>query len=512
MTTTTAEAVDYTDVEHADVDPIEATTDATEVDVVTLAATLVDIDPRALAANPTNVRTNLGDLGPLAASIAAVGVLEPLVVIPDGSGGHRIVAGHRRNAAAIEADQATVPCIVRPDLAAADATAAVVAMIVENSHRLDLSAQDEARAYEQLAMAGLSAAKIAKRVGHKPAHIKKALAVAGSELAVTAAERYTLTLDQAAVLAEFDGDADAVKALVVTAKKDPGQWDHVVSRLRQDRKAVAARAAAVKALVDAGVTVIDRPSHRDAATRLSNLADDKGKELDAENHAACPGHAAVVDDYDPKRVTYFCVDPVAHGHKSRWGGPASSTTAPAVVNGKMTEEAKAARREVIDNNKSWRAAEPVRRDYIRNLLARKTPPKDALRFVTAEIVAAPDRVGDGKDELLADLLSKPTPTQSWGRTIGAAAVANVTEARLPLLLLAQVAADREQAMDESTWRSVHPSAARWLTFLATTGYTLAPIEQKIVDDDAANPDTGDDPGAEGDDGYADGGDGDPEDA
>jgi ParB family chromosome partitioning protein len=212
----------------------------------------------------------------------------------------------------------------------------------------------------------------------------------------------------------------------------------------------------------------------------------------------------VVDDYDPKRVTYFCVDPAAHGHKSRWGGSTSTASAPTVVNGKMTEEAKAARREVIDNNKAWRAAEPVRREYIRNLLARKTPPKGALRFVTAEIVGAPDLVGDGKDELLADLLSKPTPTQSWGRAVGAAAVANATEARLPLLLLAQVAADREQTMNESTWRSVHSNAARWLAFLAATGYTLAPVEQKVVDAAAADPDAEIDPGAESDEGYDDG--------
>lgn len=310
-----------------------------------LPATLVHIDPRVLASNPANIRTNLGDLGPLAASIAAVGVLEPLVVIPDGDGGHRIVAGHRRNNAAILAEQAAVPCIVRPDLAAADATAAVVAMIVENSHRLDLSAHDEARAYEQLAMAGLSAAKIAKRVGLKPAHVKKALAVAGSELAVTAAERYTLTLEQAAVLAEFDGDDDAVKSLVVTAKKNPGQWDHLVSRLRQDRKAVAAHAAAIKALADAGVTVIDQPSHRDATTRLSELVDGDGNVLTDEGHTACAGHAAVVSEHDPERVIYYCSDPNANGHKSRWQ---QSTQPPTVVNGKMTDEAKAARREVIE--------------------------------------------------------------------------------------------------------------------------------------------------------------------
>ena len=128
------------------VEPLDADLPETAPDAETasqdahLPATLVHLDPRVLAANPANIRTNLGDLGPLAASIVAVGVLEPLVVIPDGNGGHRIVAGHRRNNAAILAEQATVPCIVRPDLAAADATAALVAMIVENSHRLDLSA------------------------------------------------------------------------------------------------------------------------------------------------------------------------------------------------------------------------------------------------------------------------------------------------------------------------------------------------------------------------------------
>ena len=41
----------------------------------------------------------------------------------------------------------------------------------------------------------------------------------------------------------------------------------------------------------------------------------------------------------------------------------------------MTEQAKAARQEVIEGNKSWRAAEPVRREWIRTLLARKTTPK-----------------------------------------------------------------------------------------------------------------------------------------
>jgi hypothetical protein len=104
-----------------------------------------------------------------------------------------------------------------------------------------------------------------------------------------------------------------------------------------------------------------------------------------------------------------------------------------------------------------------------------------LRFVVTEILGSPDRVGDGKDALLVDLLHQPEPSQSWGRAVGSAAAANATEGRLPLLLLAQVAADREQTMSEHTWRHVDRGAARWFGFLASTGYSLAAIEQKVVD-------------------------------
>ena len=73
-------------------------TPATPEPEAAAAATLNYLDPRALAANPANVRRDLGDLSALVASIRSVGVLEPLIVIPDGDGGHLIVAGHRRNA------------------------------------------------------------------------------------------------------------------------------------------------------------------------------------------------------------------------------------------------------------------------------------------------------------------------------------------------------------------------------------------------------------------------------
>lgn len=51
-----------------------------------------------LAQNPDNPRETLGDLDDLAASIAAVGVLQRLLVSPLGDGFYMVVDGHRRYA------------------------------------------------------------------------------------------------------------------------------------------------------------------------------------------------------------------------------------------------------------------------------------------------------------------------------------------------------------------------------------------------------------------------------
>ena len=72
--------------------------------------------------------------------------------------------------------------------------------------------------------------------------------------------------------------------------------------------------------------------------------------------------------------------------------------------------------------------------------------------------------------MLAELLRKPEP-RAWGRSVGDAVDAEVSEGRLPLVLLAQIAADREQTMSEATWRNANPAAARWFTFLGSTHYT-----------------------------------------
>ena len=96
---------------------------------------------------PRNLRLQVGDVAEMAQSMRERGVLEPLIVAPglDEGAGVVLIAGHRRLAAARLAKLATVPTIFRSDL---DSEAQqVIAMLIENGQRADLSATEEARGY-----------------------------------------------------------------------------------------------------------------------------------------------------------------------------------------------------------------------------------------------------------------------------------------------------------------------------------------------------------------------------
>jgi ParB family transcriptional regulator, chromosome partitioning protein len=461
----------------------------------TTPATLVHVDPATLLDHPSNVRDDLGDFDELTASIRQVGVLEPLVVVPTDDG-HRMLTGHRRKAAAIAAGLATVPCYERSDLA--DDRDQVLAMLIENLRRDDLTELEEARGYQQLLDLGLSATKIAKATGSHRTRVRDALAVTESETALATASHHGLTLDQALVLTEFADDDEALATLTNTAVEDPDSVLHVASRIRQERERQAHYERLAAEHNGAGVTVLDqRPDSCGTKALgvpriLDALIDGDDKALDADRHAGCPGHAVWIETsswHDPRPI-YVCVDPQTHGHRNRYGTGGEN---------KPPEEAKAERREVIENNKAWRAAEPVRRDHIRSLLTAGKVPKGSLRFVTAEIMADPAEIGRGSDEMIAQLAgitAEPTDTDlyRWGRAAGPTLEAKASDARLPLVLLAQVAAAREQSMDVHTWRSPTAQAEpRWLTFLAGTGYALSAIEQTVINKMAANDDREENP-------------------
>ena len=98
----------------------------------------------------------------LSESIRALGVLQPILVRPLDSGRYQLIAGERRWRAAKRAGLATVPALVRTTSDQSSLEQAVV----ENLHRNDLNALEEAAAYQQLCDDfGLSHEDVATRVG-----------------------------------------------------------------------------------------------------------------------------------------------------------------------------------------------------------------------------------------------------------------------------------------------------------------------------------------------------------
>lgn len=103
----------------------------------------------AIDRNPFQTRTRFdpGALAELATSIAANGVVQPVLVRPLPNGRFQLIVGERRLLASKEAGKKTIPAILRQ---VSDEQAMEIT-IVENLQRTDLNPMEQARAYERLA-------------------------------------------------------------------------------------------------------------------------------------------------------------------------------------------------------------------------------------------------------------------------------------------------------------------------------------------------------------------------
>lgn len=101
-------------------------------------------------------------LSTLTASIAEVGVLQPVLVRASGPDQYELIAGERRWRAAQRAGLAVIPALVRT----ADDTGSLGQALVENLQRENLNPLEEAAAYQQLLEEfGLTQDDVASRVG-----------------------------------------------------------------------------------------------------------------------------------------------------------------------------------------------------------------------------------------------------------------------------------------------------------------------------------------------------------
>jgi ParB family chromosome partitioning protein len=158
----------------------EPVPDAAGTDLVDVpGARFAELPVGAIVPNPRQPRTvfDEDDMAELVASVAEIGVLQPVVVrpvdpAPDGAPRFELVMGERRWRACQQAGLATVPAIVREtgdDALLRDA-------LLENLHRSQLNPLEEAAAYAQLLEDfGCTHDVLASRIGRSRPQISNTL-------------------------------------------------------------------------------------------------------------------------------------------------------------------------------------------------------------------------------------------------------------------------------------------------------------------------------------------------
>lgn len=172
-----------------------------------------EIEVARIRRNPNQPRTHFDDetLGELASSIAQRGVLQPILLRPEGDG-FQIIAGERRWRAAQQAQLHTIPAIVRE---MDDATTAELALI-ENVQREDLNALEEAEAYRQLIQThGHGQDEVARLVGKSRSHVANLLRLLDLPEPVRASLlRGDITMGHARAVATCDDAEDLVRQII----------------------------------------------------------------------------------------------------------------------------------------------------------------------------------------------------------------------------------------------------------------------------------------------------------
>jgi ParB family chromosome partitioning protein len=197
-------------------------------------AELLELPIESIRPNRFQPRTEFDedDLEGLAASIAAVGVLQPILVrTSTGSDAEfELIAGERRWRSARRAGLSTIPALVQDH--ANDLHSLEVALI-ENLHRADLNSMEEAAAYQQLID------------DFDLTHEQVAEAVAKNRVTITNTLRLlNLPPDVQRAIAEGRLTAGHGRALLVI--QDPGELEALAAKVAADGLSVRATEELVK--------------------------------------------------------------------------------------------------------------------------------------------------------------------------------------------------------------------------------------------------------------------------
>ena len=521
-------------------------TSNTTTETVTATGELRHLNPADLVID-TNIRTE-AEATLTAEFVDSIrdGVRQPILAV-EVDGEVRVRDGQRRTLAARKNALASVPVYVVPVATDADDKAVTVDRILEqlaSFEREELRASDRVAAIEQLALAGMSATKIAKATRTKKKDVDATLAVAKSATALDLLDQGAgLTLEQSATLAAYDHDPEAQQWLLNAARS--GRFDFQAKQLADNADERAELLAQVAAYAAEGIAAVTRQPLYNEAHKLDRLLTADGKAAtiedvpvdhrvayvwadETESWTDVEGNAVAEDSIDwsldddvfdddaepseglrdPRTLTRNVTreiettwyvprnDDLGFTERPYSHSAPSSDTATADLSDDEKEARKQERRRVRVFNAASFTAREVRIEKLTAWLARKTLPKGSAptvaKFLATSMRAHHDMFGANSMQGNAAEIAATILGGDPAELIEQATTAD----RAQIIGLGIALASREAHMWKDAWRNVGDShylggsqveaRAGYLHFLVeVTGYALSDVEQVIAGDKQA---------------------------
>jgi ParB family chromosome partitioning protein len=435
-----------------------------------------------------NVRREVELTKEFVASVKQHGVLVPIIVQP-GLDGYAVIDGQRRVLAAVEAGVDEVPVVVVDSIEKAQDR--IVQQLVVNDHRAGLTQADEVAAVQELALFGMSATAIARKIGAPKKAVDVAIAVGSSEVASAAMRESQVTLAAAALIAEFDDDPEVQAELA----------DHAVQGYNIEHRAQQHRDARARAVVEAeieameGVTLVEPPSYdsSDPARATDLYLDEKLTEPVTEErldelvgNGLCAFPTSSWEDGGRVwGIAYAVKGWREHGlHAPSWIANRGSSSKPSTP-----EEAaalKEERRQARENTKAWVSATAVRIGFLQELLQRKTLPAGWELLVAEHVVVHHyNGASSGQWKITATLLQVERVDGEYSdrQPIQRYLEANPTKAGHVALAAALGGVEGASEFDRKGWwyQDNRRDATRaYLAQLEAWGYEPAEVERGVL--------------------------------
>jgi ParB family chromosome partitioning protein len=443
------------------------------------------VDPSTLII-AANVRTETKISKEFVASIKQHGVKVPITVqrVDEGLA---VIDGQRRTLAAVDAGAVDVPVFVVEPLS--DEKVRIVDQLIVNDQRESLGVSESVAAVKQLELFGMTAAAIAKKTGYQRKVVDVALQVGGNDVAAAAIAEHDLTLDQAAVLLEFEGHPAIVADLIVAATQGRG-FEHTAQRHRDYLEHEARLAAVAEEIREKGLALIDSaPGYEDKTMHVLEhvYASEKGRERltlemvleqAPQDLFAYPErrYGAWTSEGGREPDTYGIGYAVTHlAENGWWIYGMGETKVP------LTDEEKAAKKAERETTKDWTAASTVRRAWLHELLQRKTLPKGWELLAAAHVIeTSMASYAGGHWMAIAELLDLEQK-DAWSMRGVATPHLQQHPARAPQILLGLALGGIEGGFDfdKKGWQA--PDTARpYLVTLQGWGYELSDVEARVA--------------------------------